>query len=519
MPRGRASQASPFSALPLLLLLLCAAGAVAKKEETAPLTASPTFAPVATVTIAPSDVSFPVAGENSPDDTSLDGTSPDDVAPADSAPADSNPIHSTLADTTWPKKEVALTDFYVELTSVSNGGCDVAGNAAPLDLNAFLKVTKTFLEEYFADSLTADGYGYEALFLVFTGYGPSHRGCRRLRDRSGGGIPRRRGQEVQVLSKHALRFKCMALFRDGLVPPVSHLDDMRRTALDLVSYLVAINDHNRGVITSAHNIIEVQSNNAAADPPEPAATPPAPSGGAAMKAAVAGALLAMCVGAVLLLLGLRKEMRCLRFHRATVLKQASTAEDSFDRDDGSASSADFEARSVQSYDANSIMGYSVGTSMAGYSVAGQSLAGDRSLRPSSKKGHARERGGHGGPTLTSLVDDQSEVGSPGGRSRAESAEFHVADDADGRFDEIWGSEDEDGDAYESGTEVVRRSPPQRRGTHDTIGTLPGLGRTGTHCAEDEPFDQRRQAHHLTRQQLMRQQSRSSQFSQPFDERR
>ena len=37
-----------------------------------------------------------------------------------------------------------------------------------------LMVTKTFLEDYFADSLNADAYGYEALFLVFTGCGPSH---------------------------------------------------------------------------------------------------------------------------------------------------------------------------------------------------------------------------------------------------------------------------------------------------------------------------------------------------------
>jgi len=516
MPLGRASKASPFSALSLLILLLCSPGAVAKKEDDVPLTVSPSFAPAATVaavvTTAPVD-----AVDIAPVDTA-----PVDTAPVDTAPADTAPVDSAPADTAWntsggPQRKVHLTDFYVELTSVSNDGCELGG-AMPLSVNAFLTVTKAFLEDHFAESLVGDGYGYEALFLVFTGYGPSHRGCRRFLRESPVGGPRRRGQEVKTLSKYAIRFQCMAMFRDGFVPPVSHLDDLRRTALDLESYLVAINDPARGVITSDHNIIEVQSNNAEVNNlPTVTEAPVASGGGAAMKAAVAGALLAMGVGAVLLLIGLRRETLCLKYGTPPTLTKNSTAEDSFDRDRSSngSSNGDFEARSVMSYDANSIMGGSVGASMAGYSVAGQSIAGSHM---SSRKGHRRVRSG-GGLTLSSLVDDRSEgtldTPSPGGRSRAESAEFHVTSDRDGQFDEIWGSDDE----HEGGTEVVRFAPPARQNTHDTLDTLPKLGRTNTSYSEDEPFDQRRQRHNLTRQQLTRQQSKSSQFSQPFDERR
>jgi len=501
MSLGRASKVSPFSALSLLILLLCSPGAVAKKEDDVLLTMSPSFAPTATVaavvTAAPVDA--------------VDTVSVDTVS-VDTAPAD-----IPFPTSGGPQRKVALTDFYVELTSVSNGGCELGG-AVPLSPNALLTVTKAFLQDHFAKSLVGDGYGYEALSLVFTGYGPSHQGCRRsLRSRAVVD-PRRRGQEVQTLSKHALRFKCLAVFWDGLVPPVSHLDDLRRTALGLVSYLVAINDPARGVITSDHNIIEVQSNNAEVNNlPTVTEAPVASGGGAAMKAAVAGALLAMGLGAVLLLLGLRRETLCLKYGTPPTLTKNSTAEDSFDRDRSSngSSNGDFEARSVISYDANSIMGGSVSTSMAGYSVAGQSIAGSHM---SSRKGHRRVRSG-GGLTLSSLVDDHSESTpdkpSPGGRSRAESAEFHVTSDRDGQFDEIWGSDDEN----EGGTEVVRFAPPARQNTHDTLDTLPKLGRTNTSYSQDEPFDQRRHRHNLTRQQLTRQQSKSSHHSQPFDERR
>uniref|UniRef100_A0A7S1BCK0 Uncharacterized protein n=2 Tax=Corethron hystrix TaxID=216773 RepID=A0A7S1BCK0_9STRA len=339
--------------------------------------------------------------------------SPSELLNIDSRPyvSTSEPVSSYRID-----QQVTLTDFFIELSSISTlaslSGCGSTMDEV-LNLANFLTVTKKHLGTYLSLSLSTGPYTYGALWLVFTGYGKGndHNNCRALREITN-------YDKSKYVTKHALKFRCMAMFSDGPVPKASDLDNLRKEALDMSQYVKELTDTKNEVLKSPNSIALLGVTSNVLINPNGASTTstmtkvtniPSEQMSTTMKAAIGGAIFAILVGAVMLYIGFRyggfgpscwpsrkksfkkdkisttKKITRFSFIPHSLPKnsteEASMNDQSFDGNAknnsiSESSIGEFDARSVVSYDgANSIMGMSETQSMAGYSVQGQSVAG------------------------------------------------------------------------------------------------------------------------------------------------